>query len=302
MKMLRRILTILAMFLLVGCSRLQHRDESPTAETVKPTAVQTGSFEGEITSSGISRHYILHIPTGYQPGTSAPLVLNFHGYGSNPRQVEAVTGMSAKADEATFLVVYPDGIDKGWRAGIGPEGERDIQFVRDLIAAIQSQYSVDSKQIYATGISNGGGMANRLGCNLADVIAAVAPVSGAYDAWSQCKPSRPISVMAFHGLADDIIPYDGTHMRSMLPPIYTWAGGWAAWNGCNKMPAETTPVESVTVDTWSGCRESAEVILYTLAKHGHSWPGSKVMPRSITSQAVNATDVMWEFFQKHPMP
>jgi len=300
--MLRRILTILAMFLLVGCSPLQRRNEIPTAETVKATAVQTGSFEGEITSSGISRHYILHVPTSYQPGTPAPLVLNFHGYGSNPHQVEVVTGMSTKADEATFLVVYPEGIDKGWRAGISPEGERDIQFVRDLIAAIQSQYSVDSKRIYATGISNGGGMANRLGCNLADVIAAIAPVSGAYDSWSQCKPSRPVSVLAFHGLADNIIPYNGTHMRSMLPPIYTWAGSWAEWNGCNKMPSETTPITDVTVDTWPGCGDNAEVVLYTIANHGHSWPGSKVMPRNITSQAVDATDLMWEFFQKHPMP
>jgi polyhydroxybutyrate depolymerase len=300
--MARRIFIALAVFLLVGCSRPQRRLETPTAETVKPTAVQTGSLDRQITSGGVSRHYILHVPTAYQPGTPIPLVLNFHGYGSNSQQEEALTGMSIKADAETFLVVYPDGIDKAWYDGPGAEGERDLQFIRDLIAAIQSQYSVDSKRIYATGISNGGGMTNRLGCNMADLIAAIAPDSGAYVFWSQCDPSRPVPVLAFHGLDDNVVPYDGTRVRDMLPPVYTWARTWAKRNDCNATPAETKPVEDVTVDTWSGCSENADVVLYTLANHGHSWPGSKVMPREITSQAINATDLMWEFFQKHPMP
>jgi polyhydroxybutyrate depolymerase len=275
---------------------------SPAAETGNTLAVQTGSFEGQITSGEDIRHYRLHVPTGYQPGTALPLVINFHGYSSNSRQEEGLSGMSVKADAAGFLVAYPDGINNAWHDGPGLEGEKDLQFVRDLIAAIQSQYSVDPKRIYATGISNGGGMANRLGCDMADVVAAIAPVAGAYNLWEQCKPSRPVPVLAFHGLDDNIVPYEGGEPKAMLPRIPDWAAAWAKRDGCNETPAESTPTDGVTIQTWSGCEGGAEVILYSLADHGHSWPGSSVMPRAITSQAVNATDVMWEFFQAHPLP
>ena len=55
-------------------------------------AIETGSVEGEIISSGVSRHYILHVPPGYLAGFPLPLLLNFHGYGSNSTQEEALSG------------------------------------------------------------------------------------------------------------------------------------------------------------------------------------------------------------------
>jgi polyhydroxybutyrate depolymerase len=174
--------------------------------------------------------------------------------------------------------------------------------VRDLIVSLESQYNIDPKRVFATGISNGGGMTDRLGCYLADVIAAIAPDSGAYNYWQDCHPSRPVPVLAFHGLDDQIVPYEGGTSRLMLPPIPDWAAAWAARDSCGPAPLDTTPAEGVSVRSWSGCRGNAVVILYTLANHGHSWPGSTVMPAAITSQAVNATDVMWEFFRSHPMP
>jgi polyhydroxybutyrate depolymerase len=174
--------------------------------------------------------------------------------------------------------------------------------VRDLIASLERQYSIDPKRIYATGISNGGGMTDRVGCTMADIIAAIAPDSGAYNFWQDCSPSRPMPILAFHGLDDNVVPYNGGTPQIMEPPIQDWAAAWAQRDGCTSTPATTTPVTGVTVQTWSGCQGNAEVILYTLANHGHSWPGSPVMPKAITSQAVNATDVMWEFFKAHPLP
>ena len=210
--------------------------------------------------------------------------------------------MSAKADRENFIVAYPDGLDNVWHDGPGAEGDADQKFIRDLVVTLEQQYSIDPKRIYATGISNGGGMTNRLGCDMADLIAAIAPDSGAYNFWQSCKPSRPVPVLAFHGLDDNIVPYDGGTPKAMEPAIEEWAASWGTRNGCSSTPNITTPVDGVTIRTWSNCKENAEVILYTLANHGHSWPGSPVMPKSITSQAVNATDVMWEFFKAHPMP
>jgi len=287
------IFIILILLLLTACTRPFQRGLA---------GARTGSIEGQITSGGVSRHYLLHVPAGYRAGVPVPLVLNFHGSGSNSNQEQALTGMSAKADREGFIVVYPDGINAEWATGPKADGQRDRQFVRDLVASLESQYSIDPERIYATGISNGGGMVDRLGCALAGVIAAIAPDSGAYNFWQDCHPSRPVPVLAFHGLDDQIVPYLGGTPEFLLPPIPDWAAAWAGRDGCAPTPVETSPAAGVSVRTWSGCRGNAEVILYTLANHGHSWPGSTAMPAAITSMAVNATDVMWEFFRSHPMP
>jgi polyhydroxybutyrate depolymerase len=287
------------LLLLAACSRPLRNGLNGQATS---HAAQTAPSEGQITYGSEVRHYLLHVPTSYQAGVPVPLVLNFHGLGSTSSQEESITGMSIKADNEGFIVVYPDGLNAKWATGPGPEGQADLQFIRDLIAALEGQYNIDPKRIYATGISNGGGMTNRLGCNMADLIAAIAPDSGAYNFWQDCSPTRPVPVLAFHGLDDGIVPYNGGESPTIEPPIPDWAAAWAARDGCSATPSQSSPVEGVTVQTWSGCQGNAEVILYTLANHGHSWPGSLVMPKAITSQAVNATNVMWDFFMAHPMP
>jgi polyhydroxybutyrate depolymerase len=300
----RHVVVFALILILTACSRpLRDRLNTPQA-TLQPQVPinQTGSFDEQITSSGVVRHFRLHVPEDYRSDDPLPLILNFHGYGSNSKQEEALTGMSVKADREGFIVVYPDGLDSTWYTGSGTDGQQDRQFVRDLITHLESQYAIDPQRIYATGISNGGGMTDRLACYLADLIAAVAPDSGAYNFWQDCSPSRPVPVLAFHGLDDNIVPYSGGSPGMMEPPIQDWASAWAARNGCASVPTESSLEGGVSVQNWSGCRDDADVILYTLANHGHSWPGSPIMPRAITSQAVNATDVMWEFFMSHPKP
>jgi polyhydroxybutyrate depolymerase len=264
--------------------------------------------QDQLLSSGVIRHFLLHVPPSYD-GNPIPLVFSFHGYGSNSQQEENVSGLSEKADEAGFIVVYPDGLARypestmpAWYTGPGTHGDADRQFIRDLIEHIGNLYTIDPKRIYASGISNGGGMSDRLACDLSDLFAAIAPVAGAYGFWEDCNPSRPVAVLAFHGLDDNIIPYAGNEPHAMTPPIEDWAAAWAVRNECTSGPEISRPVDTVTTRTWTDCNENAEVILYTLENHGHSWPGSTIMPQSTTSQAVNATDIMWDFFVAHPMP
>jgi len=304
--MQRKILIIaLALIVMMACGQ-PLRGKSTLTPAVLPeqnlVTAKPGTSDGNLKSGGVTRHYLLHIPSSYQPSSPASLIISFHGFGINSKEEENLTGMSAKADREGFLVVYPDGLDERWNTGSGGQGQADLQFIRDLIVLLESQYNIDPKRIYATGISNGGGMTDRVGCDLADVIAAIAPVAGAYNFWQNCNPSRPVPVLAFHGLDDNVVPYEGGSPKIMEPSIEEWAAAWAARNECSSTPGVTTPADTVTVRTWSGCQNNADVILYTLANHGHSWPGSPTMPKSITSQAVNANDVMWEFFKAHPMP
>ena len=105
----------------------------------------------------------------------------------------------------------------------------DVAFMRDLIAPdLSDQFCIDPARIYVNGMSNGGGMTNRLACELSDQIAAVAWSSGAYtDFPGGCHPTRPVPVMAFHGKEDPIVPYEGNPLIH-FPPIEQWVADWAA--------------------------------------------------------------------------
>ncbi len=281
-------------------------------------AQSPGDSEGEIESGGETRTYRLHIPPTYDPdGPPVALVVNLHGFTSTAAQQERYSRMSAKADEAGFVVVHPQGLGTPSRWNMAPEtGERtgrenpDLVFIRDLVAHLQEELNIDPARVYATGLSNGGGMANRLGCDLSELFAAIAPVAGAYPLADDCDPERPVPVMAFHGADDPIVPYEGIERVSFLPgatlpPIPEWAAGWAARNDCDETP--TLTVESyeegdVTIQMWGGCADSADVTLYTIDGIGHVWPGGPAVLILGDTGPISATDLMWAFFEAHPMP
>jgi polyhydroxybutyrate depolymerase len=217
------------------------------------------------------------------------------------RRKTSETTITVQAEREGFIIVYPEAQNSAWNAAAGNKTREDLDFISILVQSLQSRFSIDPKHIYATGISNGGGMANRIACDLANLVAAIGPVSGAYNLWQDCHPSRPVPVIAFHGTADKIVPYEGFPIEAVSPPIPKWAAAWAQRNGCDPIPRESDPKPDVHVKTWENCRENATVVLYTIDHQGHSWPGSSLLPE-ITSQSVNANDRMWEFFQAHPMP
>lgn len=299
MRVVELVTIVLLIVSLSACNRPEHKLLITSVPT--ETTVRIGTFDETLVSDGITRHYRLHIPSTYQSGIPTALVINLHGLRSNASEQEALSSMSIKADKEGFIVAYPTGRNEKWSVGPGVDGEVDREFIRNLIHHLQNRYTIDVKRIYATGISNGGGMANRLACDMADVIAAIAPVSGAYNFWRECNPSRPIAVLAFHGTADKIVPYKGVGRGNVEPSIQEWANAWAERNDCDLTPSVTAQTHEVIGKTWSNCKDNAIVVLYTIEKHGHSWPGSDLLP-NITSKAINATDVMWEFFLSHPLP
>jgi polyhydroxybutyrate depolymerase len=295
-------LIIAIAFALVACNRPGRRNQVIESPAILDSTGHylPGNYIEQIVSGGQERQYRLHIPTGYEQDKAVPLVINLHGFNSNAEQQERVSQMSAKADQASFIVVHPEGLGspQTWHVGPKAEGIADLQFIGDLIRHVQSQFNIDQSRIYATGISNGAQMTNRLGCELSDVVAAIAPVSGGYPPTQECRPVRPMPVVAFHGTADKLIPYEG--QGHLLLPAREWAAAWAAQDGCASTPMVTFQQGEVTGETWSNCSEGVEVTFYTIQGRGHSWPGSD-MPAEITTQDINATDVIWKFFEAHPM-
>ena len=269
---------------------------------------------GRIISSGETRRYLLYVPDSYDPNTATPLVFNIHGYAQWPANQSNISNWNELADEEGFIVVYPmgTGLPFHWATSKGveesPEAMKEVLFISDLIDKLSAEYNIDPQHVFASGLSNGGGMSFMLSCTLADRIAAIGGVSGAYlYPWEGCNPVRPVPMIAFHGIVDEIVPYYGGPSKMFdvpFPNIPEWMAEYARKNGCTS-ESQLTAQGQVTGLHYSDCSENADVVFYSIADGGHSWPGGDPLPKSIvgkTSQDIDATRTMWQFFQEHPLP
>jgi polyhydroxybutyrate depolymerase len=166
---------------------------------------------------------------------------------------------------------------------------------------------IDPARVYATGISNGGMMSYRLGCEASDTFAAIAPVSATLFTTAPCQPARRVSVLHIHGLADQNVPFDGgvgpnaaQPNPPAYPPVLDGVHRWARLDGCRVRLTPTTQGKVTTTD-WAGCRDGTDVELITIADGGHSWPGGQRMAAILDapSPALDATSTIIDFFAAH---
>ncbi|MGC9396351.1 MAG: extracellular catalytic domain type 1 short-chain-length polyhydroxyalkanoate depolymerase [Anaerolineae bacterium] len=269
---------------------------------------------GTLISSGVRREYLLYVPPSYDPNTPAPLVITLHGFAQWPANQRDVSQWDPLADEYGFIVVYPSGTDfpKRWGAhgttdSLNPQME-DVTFISDLIDKLEREYNIDPTRIYANGLSNGGGMSYLLACELSERIAAIGTVAGAHlYPLDKCRPTYTVPMIAFHGTDDQIVPYDGGPsgpFDAPFPVIPDWVAQWAKQNGCNETPVELPTQGEVTGIKYIGCDQGTEVPFYTIHGGGHAWPGGGTLPKAIvghTTKDIDATRVMWEFFQQYTL-
>jgi polyhydroxybutyrate depolymerase len=253
-------------------------------------------------SGGMQRTYIVHIPPAYDGKRRLPLVLNFHGAGSNARQQAAYSQFPAKAGAEGFIVVSPDavGTPPHWSIPtIDPVD--DTAFITGLLDQLERELCIDPAQVFAAGISSGAGFSARLACALPGRIAAIGVV-GAMVYPLRCDPAAgPVAVIAFHGTEDACVPYEGgmTLCGAGLPvqPVEESAGRWAEHNRCNPQPARARLSEHVSTIAYSECAGETAVVLYVVDGGGHTWPGAVPVARlGPTTDEVDATDEMWQFF------
>ncbi len=253
-----------------------------------------------------TRMYRVHVPSGYRDDVAIPLVMYFHGYGGNALGGDRSSGFTGLSEQDHFIVAYGQGLQdvntgKPFWADVGPidYGIDDVNYVGRMIDDLQQKFCIDAHRVFVTGFSNGGGLSNLLACRLAGRIAAAAPVSGDfYVLPDACRPSRPIAVLDIHGTADPVLPYNGESVdvnpawpRASIPQ---WLQGWAGRDGCGMSPAVFLQTAQVLGERWSGCKGGAEVVHYRIEGGGHSWPGML--------GGRSAVEVMWDFFEAHPLP
>lgn len=246
---------------------------------------------------GGSRSYLLHVPAGYDKDVAAPLVLNFHGFMSNPETQNAASGFVAMSDREGFILATPDG-GIGWRFTESAR-ESNTAFVRELVASLRMDLCVDARRIYAAGKSQGGFMSSWLGCKAADLLAAVAPVSGIYEPPAGCAP---IPIIEFHGSADSMVPFGGGRILVLghFPGAVAVMDEWARVNGCGGPPRVEPVTAHVRRATYDHCK--AATVQY-LTDAGHTWPGSPVKEGDKTVPAdLPASQLIWEFFKANPKP
>jgi polyhydroxybutyrate depolymerase len=263
-----------------------------------------------VSANGESHEALLHVPRGATG--RRPLVLAFHGAYDDARGTSAYYGFSHVADREHFVVLYPQAShDKFWE--LKSEQQDDLAQVRVLLNRMERASCVDSSRVYATGVSNGGGFTARLGCEMADRLAAIAPVAGGYDPLKHCDPDRPLPILEIHGTDDDVVPYEGTgeDRRGSDSGFLSVAGFLAQWtelDGCRGGPNESTPRPGVTHQTWSDCAGGSVVEHLKLEGTDHGWPGShwseagKNPSPAHDPTGIDSSEAVWDFLSRFRLP
>ena len=293
-------------------------------------ALAPGDYEFYLTQQGLRRSYLLHVPPQAAGSRPLPLILSFHGAGSNAAVMRAYTHMDRAADRDGYIVAYPNGSSGigdqflTWNAGncCGPAQLLqidDVGFSLNVLDDVETRANVDRSRVYATGLSNGAMMAYRLAAEAADRIAAVAGVAGSMSL-RRFAPSRPVPVLHIHSTDDPIALFDGgvampasvADTRMFHTGVEAMLRRWLDYDGCPLKPAvvETTAGKPGTRDethtairrVYRPCRAGVEVMLIQLSGPGHVWPGGvrDYNPELLGpgTAVIDANTEIWRFFSR----
>jgi polyhydroxybutyrate depolymerase len=278
------------------------------------------------------RRYVIHVPESYDGKHAVAVVIMFHGGGGNAKNAIAETGWTSKADRVGFLVAFPEGSPPNpakpsnfrtnpqtWNDASNrfPAEKMNIDdgaFTRAVIDDLSARFNVDARRVFLVGFSNGSSLVYRLGVELSDRVAAIAPVaSSGLRLADPLQLQQPVSLIAIHGLDDRLNPVEGGDVKGLgrsdidtRPPIKNSVERWARMLACPSKPELFLNENKVSVLRYGPCTKQSEVVFYTIEDTGHTWPGGvSILPRWLVGKTTNklkATDVIWEFFQNHPKP
>ena len=270
----------------------------------------SGQSTVQITSGGVDRNYILYVPRSYSGSTAVPVVFDFHGWGSTATQQIGYGDFRSLAERDDFLIAAPSGEDaplgRHWNVTQTPGQPDDVAFTFSILDSIEKDFCVDSRRVFSAGMSDGGAMTSLLACVASNRFAAFGPVAVLFYI-PACSNARSVPIAAFMGTADPVVPFDGGQVNccdhSTVLSAPASMAGWAAHDGCAAQPHETKQSSEVTLREWTGCKPTGAVRFYIINGGGHTWPGAGDVPfLGKTTHQIRATDILWAFFQAHPLP
>ena len=258
----------------------------------------------------------IFVPSSFA-GAPVPVVIDWHGLGSDGTQQAIYSGYETVADAEGFIAVHPTGLGNTWELYDEEDPTRDdLAFVDALLDLLVEEWCADPQRIYSTGMSNGGYFTARLLCERADRIAAAASVAGTYHP-EGCRPSRSVPYHAYHGTADIVVPFDGsgesilagddpalrTFFEQVMPDEFA---EFAADAGCAPEPTSTTVGADVIRYDYADCASGTPMAFFEITGGGHTWPNSPiagaVTQLGDTTVGVDATRDSWAFFEQHALP
>ena len=277
--------------------------------TFAPRPHASGQFSQTFEFQNVARTYQLYVPPAYRGTNAVPLVFDFHGYGSNAVQQMVYGNFEPLAQRDDFLIVAPDGQGTGSQRHFNLTGEKglqsDVAMVLSLLDHLEATFCIDAARVYATGMSDGGGVTSALACLAANRFAAFGPVA-VQVYLPGCGGTYPIAMVAFHGTADPIVPYGYAKVKccggAVLGAVPTTMAHWAAHDHCDAKYSDVALGTQVRRRTWTGCDGTSLVVLYSIIGGGHTWPGSiPIATFGMTTNQINASDTIWAFFAAHPL-
>lgn len=284
-----------------------------------------------IEHDGLQRSYYLHAPANHvNNGGRPPVLLVLHGGGrADGKDLARRTGFNAIADREGVIAVYPNGIDAQWNDGRGVTFRRaadnehidDVGFLAAVIDKVLIDQHGDPDRVYVTGLSNGGMMALRMGCEASTRLAAIAPVIANLPKRivPACAPRGPLPMLLMNGTDDPLVPWNGgfvTVFRKTSGEVISTPETIALWRHFNRCtgPEQTRQLPDRDRDDHStvfvhayGCDgRQQSVVLYEIRGGGHNLPGGNTpnAPRLVgykNNDIVGAEEI-WAFLKSFRRP
>lgn len=299
----------------------QKAKPAPTTQPQPDSITTAGDYTFSIEVAGKTRLYKVHVPKKYSSEKSAALLIVLHGGGGDMtiQSTEEYYHQISKSELEGFIALFPNGFSPfasgklaTWNAGKCCGKARDtksddVAFIKDAIAKTKTQLNIDTKRIYATGMSNGGMLAYRLACELPDIFRAIAAVAGT-DNTLTCRPSKAVSILHVHAKDDDHVLFNGGAGKKAFPDqtqvtdftsVQSTVEKWRDIDDCKGQPKRILDKKGAYCERYESCKAGTRVQVCVTESGGHSWPGGKKPSRfagGTPSTAISANDVMWDFF------
>lgn len=262
----------------------------------------------------ISTTYRLFVPDAARAGRPMPLLVALHRFTEDAGTLAAMTSFESIAQREGFIVLAPNGPGRRFRFS-DVQQESDVDLILSMVDDVAARHRVDHNRIYLTGASNGGFMCFALLREAPERFAAAAPVMAVMPRGLSADPHAlpPVPIVIIYGTADRIIPPDRNRLAGFdVLNMEQTIDYWQQRNRCTDEPEHTTlpdldPTDNTRTvrSTYASLDRASDLIVYRVIGGGHTWPGGREpSPRIMVgnqSHDFNASEVIWQFFARHPI-